>query len=198
LDSLPDDDKTDTTKFQDLYMNKIREQILKNKRDLLLEFSSIQKFMHQEIKIKSDMLEYQKYILETQGTWMTYTDQKINEQVLLIEELDTMVSTQQRISGFGYEEMDVLQKWVKVITPICILLILLAIGLVVYTNYSEAKALANQAIEKMTEIGETVQGKSKELIDKAKGEVQPAGDDETMGDAGMGDEMEDDEEGEED
>ena len=143
-----DADESNVTSFSDWYLNNLTEQSSQNIMNMMIKFLINIEFLYRENKLKANLDKYQDYVISTQEEWLNYVNQQINEQIQLIENLQTANNTANRKSQLTIKNVmtyEDLSFWVNF--AFVFLLVFIFIFLILYKT-----GLLEKISKKTTEI----------------------------------------------
>ena len=123
--------------FNDWFRSGVELRMAQSLLKLDLWYASANALFETEHTVKSQIVRYQDNIVETLQEWSNYVDRQINEQTVLKEELDAVLSTQRRRGTFSLSDVESLEKWQSAMTNLfwIFVVILIVMILINYWQY---------------------------------------------------------------
>ena len=97
--------------FAKWYYDATRKRVDNRMLELLIAIISLMLVLEHDYATKTQVVEYQKWVLSVHGYWSRYLDGQIDEQTTLLENMDSLLSTQRRLGIFTHSDMNALNQW---------------------------------------------------------------------------------------
>ena len=95
----------DSSKFTEWYISDLYNQCKELRFEMTKEYAFMKKMMHEEIELKTTMLNYQDEIIHNLSEWIEFIDDKVDESTKIVKSLDADVSTENRFVSMKYDSI---------------------------------------------------------------------------------------------
>ena len=95
----------DSSKFTEWYISDLYNQCKELRFEMMKEYAFMKNMMHQEIELKTTMLNYQDEIIHNLSEWIDFIDDKVDESTKIVKSLDRDVSTENRSVSMKYDSI---------------------------------------------------------------------------------------------
>lgn len=133
-----------TEKFQQWYYTITQDAIDAKYNTLLTTIVTIIQMLARDRANKVKIDDYQKWMLKVQEYWSNFLDTQINEHTALLENMDSLLSTQQRVGAFTHADMTALDQWQYWVTVVLVVLLTAIVVLALIRNAGRFSQLATR------------------------------------------------------
>ena len=148
---------SDYDQFHQWYYTMTQKAVDAKLNRLLVVIVTIANMLSRDSANKTQIAKYQKWMLAVQTYWSNYLDTQINEQTALLENMESLLSTQQRKGHFTHTDMSALDRWQYWVNVIIVVLLTAIIVLALFRN---ADRISNLNSKISATIGENLANKN--------------------------------------
>ena len=120
--------------FSKWYYEETQKSVDNRVLELVISIISLMLVLEHDHAIKTQVASYQQWVLGVHGYWSKYLDGQIDEQATLLENMDSLLSTQRRLGVFTHSDMTALNRWQLWTTRVFALLAIVLVAALLALN----------------------------------------------------------------